>query len=532
MTDIVKILHQGMKHLFNKKGQGIVEFALILACCVGVVLAARDAGMLDAFSDSFNQGVLASLNVGVDESTSSGNGSASSGGSGGGETGGGGNGNNGNGNNGNSGNGGNGNSGNGDNGNSGVGDSGNGETGGGSSGGGGGWGTLAPKSYYENPASQAERLAQDQKALENLAKHFIGLTRGDVKALLNNKSNDVTADMAENKEVMIGHIVPVPNSNYDDGSPKGMMFKADGALNESQKENIFLWMQGEEVENPVYRDDYMYLVSDYVVSQTWADKAGSNQGNGIRLKLEYDYSGTYAYPENYANLDAVKVVGVQLAIDPKSQNNDDLGLENSSNRYNKQSSRGLEVQVRLDKDENGNDRYLITHKDTGIHANKDTGSGVNGMTNWYGEDFNQQASVQAYIQTGRADYSNGVTKDFERGEIFKFKDNKYYIATKSAENVTIKSSDTQNSLESGIFIKFTGYTYRYYFVNTKSQIDYQNQCNKPIVIPEHGALISFATGEVYVYVGNGKNITFTGIDQNNKDDFIKIRDRSNENNNP
>lgn len=501
MAVIVKKLHQGMKRLLNKKGQGLVEFALILAFCVGVGLAARDAGLLDAFSDSFNQGVLASLNVGVDESTSSGNGNNYSGNSGNSDSGNSGSGNSGNSDSGssdsgNSGNSGNGNSGNSDSDSSDSGDNGN-------SGGGGGWGTLDPKSYYENLASQAERLAQDQKALENLAKHFIGLTQNKVKELLNNK----TADMADNQEILLGHIVP--NGKKEDGTFTGMKFQTDGFLNAAEAENIFLWMQGAEVENPVYDPNYMYLVSDYVVSQQWADTAGTFQKNGLRVRFEYDYSGTSIYPDNYGENGAVKVVGVQLSIDPRSQHNEEV----SNTQFNKQHSTGLEVHVRLDgKDESGNDKYSTEFKDTGIV----TTSGTNGMTNWYGNDVTQ-ATLKTYIESNRNDYSGGITKDFKRGEIFKFQ-GKYYIATKD-ENVTINSSDTQAILESGIFIKFTGYSDRYYLENAKKQFDDANQCYKKIIIPEHGSLIILSTGEAYIYVGNEKKMPYTGIN----DDFIKIR---------
>ena len=40
-------------HFLNKKGQGIVEFALILAFCVGIGLAAREAGLGEALDKAF-----------------------------------------------------------------------------------------------------------------------------------------------------------------------------------------------------------------------------------------------------------------------------------------------------------------------------------------------------------------------------------------------------------------------------------------------------------------------------------------------
>ncbi|MBO5604557.1 MAG: hypothetical protein J5915_04150, partial [Acidaminococcaceae bacterium] len=44
-----------LKFIKNNKGQGLVEFALVCAFCVAVGLAAREAGLLDALSDSYNE---------------------------------------------------------------------------------------------------------------------------------------------------------------------------------------------------------------------------------------------------------------------------------------------------------------------------------------------------------------------------------------------------------------------------------------------------------------------------------------------
>ena len=51
MSDIIKSL----KQLFNKKGQGIVEFALLCAFCAAIGLFARDAGFSEAFDSSLEK---------------------------------------------------------------------------------------------------------------------------------------------------------------------------------------------------------------------------------------------------------------------------------------------------------------------------------------------------------------------------------------------------------------------------------------------------------------------------------------------
>ena len=54
MSGKKKNITTNLQFLKNKKGQGIVEFALICAFCVGVGLAAREAGLLDALQSGYN----------------------------------------------------------------------------------------------------------------------------------------------------------------------------------------------------------------------------------------------------------------------------------------------------------------------------------------------------------------------------------------------------------------------------------------------------------------------------------------------
>ena len=131
-------------------------------------------------------------------------------------------------------------------------------------------------------------------------------------------------------------------------------------------------------DSVVYDPNYNYLVSDYVVSQGWvdADNQGTMQKNGVKLRLEYDYSGQYAPPGGYTSAGQVKVIGAHVMIDPRSQNNKVLG----NGTYNSESSTGLDVNVR--KDANGNP--YITVKDTGVPVVTGNESGL-GSYNWYGE---------------------------------------------------------------------------------------------------------------------------------------------------
>ena len=42
------------KRLFNAKGQGIVEFAIILALCAGIGVAARNVGVINLLNEVFD----------------------------------------------------------------------------------------------------------------------------------------------------------------------------------------------------------------------------------------------------------------------------------------------------------------------------------------------------------------------------------------------------------------------------------------------------------------------------------------------
>ena len=567
MSGIIAKMYQDMKRLLNKKGQGLVELALIFAFCVGVGMVARDSGILDALNDSFNQGVSAFLTDAVgDGGSGGGSGSGSASGSGSGNESGSG-----------SGNGSGSGSGNESGSDSGSGsgsgsgnESGSGSGNGSGSGSGSGsgvagvagvgvsgfdWGVKDPTTYYNKEynddghaftqvASQEDRLAADQQTLVNLAKFFLGKTQSDIIHLLKGEANkdgkDYTADMASNQEVLLGHFVPY------DTTKKGMRFKTDkGYLNKSESENIFAWMQGiytdiaedkdTVVENDNYNHDRLYLVSDYIVSQTWADRAGSYQENGARIKFEYDYSGSYIYPESYNTAGAVKVVGVQLSIDPRSQHNTTV----NNNLFNERHSEGLEVHVRLVKDENGEDSYQVTFKDTGVA----TTSGNNGMTNWYGDDLLNKPSdwkKTCVASKVKCDISNGGTYDFEKGDIIQFGPN-YYIAVKEKKNLTIQKYDStgkngwmqkhieyknsyQNgTLESQIFVKITGTvsdTGSYIVENAKVSFDNTNNCYPKKQITWRGWPVILGSGEVYLYVGDVQPTVYTGIDEEN---FIKLR---------
>ena len=75
MPGIMKKNTSVLNFIKNKKGQGIVEFALVLALCAGIGLAAREAGLLDALNDSYSsqQADYAPADIEKNKATVSGN---------------------------------------------------------------------------------------------------------------------------------------------------------------------------------------------------------------------------------------------------------------------------------------------------------------------------------------------------------------------------------------------------------------------------------------------------------------------------
>lgn len=519
MADVMTSFYQNMKRLLNKKGQGLVELALILGFCVGIGFLVRDSGLLDAMTDSFNHGVSAFLTdvVGDGGSTPSGNGGAGQqqsnnqqqsnqqqegedqqqGGQqqGGQQQGGqqqGGQQQQDNNTNGISGI------------NAGIGISGK------------NWREENPIDYY-NKIDSEDRLSADRKALENLAKHFIGMKQFEVQALMRSAQ---TADMGycddskmQGTEITLGHVIPNKDKN---GTIKGMKFRTNqkgAALKAEYEDDIFCWMQSEE--NASYDPTYMYLVSDYVVSQDWADKSGGNQQNGIKLRLEYDYSGQFTDPSHAV------VIGAHVIIDPRSQHNT-LSEAGTSSDYNSMSSAGLDVQVRSD----GNGGTDVTYHDTGRFFTADNiNDNLYGSYNWYGEG--DYRLVQQYIadKAKRIDNSNMQESEFNKGDIVyttntEGKITGYYIAFKDGSQKVSSSSvqdydPNNNTKKLNIFVKFETQIFRYWHENDKTKFIEANQSFEPKYIKTRGTVLTKDNGDMYVYVGdrtsNQNNLPFEGI---------------------
>ena len=511
---VKKILSAKRLFNLNKKGQGIVELALILAFCVGLGLVVRESGLLAALSDSFNGGVSAFLTdvVGDGGSTPSGNGDAGQ------------------------------QQGNnqqqnnqqqeGENQQQGGQQQGGQQQGGQQQGGqqqqgessenygagidkhGKNWREVDPGSYYKILGSE-DRLDADRKALENLAKHFIGMKQFEVQALMRSAQ---TADMGycddskmEGTEITLGHVIP--NKDKNGKITKGMKFRTNqkgAALKEEYEDDIFCWMQSEE--NASYDPTYMYLVSDYVVSQDWADKSGNNQQNGIKLRLEYDYSGQFSDPSNAV------VIGAHVIIDPKSQHNT-LTESGTDSNYNSMSSAGLDVQVRSD----GNGGTYTTFHDTGRYFTADNINDGYGSYNWYGEG--DYRLVQQYIADKAKPITNSGMQGFNKGDIVYTTNSEgtitgYYIAFKDgSQNVSSSSvqeyAPNDNTKKLNIFVKFETRTYRYWHENDKTKFIEANQSFEPKYIKSRGTVLTKDNGDMYVYIGDrtsDKNvIPFEGI---------------------
>ena len=505
VTNIKQII-KGLRH---EKGQGLVEFVLILAFCAAIGYAAREAGFGEAISALLGSGeqpeyVTAAIG-GSGLRPSSGD-----------------------------------NPGGGDEPpddpreetpayGAGIGYSGH------------DWGTIVPNNYFEKEyqdenasldggkttidftteASQADRLAADQKALENLARFFIGKSQEQIAGLLNNIADmGVSGDVTE---IMLGHIQPKDTKNPTN---PGMRMTDTGQLKVSS-ENIFKWMKNPyDPDSVEYDPNYNYLVSDYVVSQGWVSSvsSGSNQKNGLKLRLEYDYSGKFAPEGGYANAGDVKVIGAHVAIDPKSQDNDALG---QVSQYNRKSSSGLDVQVRM----NADGSIYVTQNDTGVKVTADnaTNTSGQGMYNWYGES--DYKLVKQYIADHVATTITNTEKvemTFTKGDIIYVPEkNAYYVAmrdgTQQVSNSSVGEYNTNNATnKNNVLVKFETSTARYWHENDKTEYDAQNHCYGPKYIKARGTVLTMDNGDMYVYTGdrtsNSNNLPFEGIN----DDWLKF----------
>ena len=395
------------------------------------------------------------------------------------------------------------------------------------------WGVIDPNTYFEQSyedknksldggktwvnfetaeASQEDRLSADQKALENIARFFVGKTKGEVAAVLKEKYFD-KADMgagkpSDSQELNLGHLRL--SNNLENGT--GMRFEVTGidGLKESEAENIFKWMVDPYNPDSVeYKSNYNYLVSDYAVSQGWVGtiEEGKDQRNGLKLRLEYDYSG------NYANDSEVVVIGAHVAIDPKSQFNNQLGLVD---KYNRKTSQGLDVQVRRDAD----GLIHVDTKNTGVPVNNGNSAvgGNAGLYNWYGET--DYRLVQAYINSKAEAITLGatsITHEFKRGELVK-KGSDWYIALND-QNLTINTgSDLSKNF---VMIQRTD-AWKYWHENNKT-----DDGPKIMTLKVRGTVFTKDNGDVFVYVGNkppssGIRVNIvTDINESNSD-WIKI----------
>ena len=499
MNGINTKINAMLKRLLQQKGQSLTEFALILGFCVAIGWAANEVGFLDAIGAVFESGTKPPQEV-----AAIGGGTGTSGGT------------------------------------TptepptppippvapGVGRSGF------------DWGVIDPNTYFEQSyedknksldggktwvnfetaeASQEDRLSADQKALENIARFFVGKTKGEVAAVLKEKYFD-KADMGAGKpsdsiELNLGHF-RLSNS-LENGT--GMRFEVTGndGLKESEAENIFKWMVDPYNPDSIeYKNNYNYLVSDYAVSQGWVGtiKEGTDQKNGLKLRLEYDYSG------NYENDSDVVVIGAHVAIDPKSQFNNQLGLVD---KYNRKTSQGLDVQVRRDADG-------LIHVDTNntgvpIIDGKSAVGGNAGLYNWYGET--DYRLVQAYINSKAEAITLGatsITHDFKRGELVK-KGSDWYIALNDASfTLDINSNFSKGDLSKNFVMIQRTDAWKYWHENNKT-----DDGPKIMTLKVRGTVFTKDNGDVFVYVGiqppqKGTPVNIvTDINESNPD-WVKI----------
>lgn len=174
------------------------------------------------------------------------------------------------------------------------------------------WGNANPDTF--NSSNSDERLAADQKALENLANFFIGKTKSEVKELLTvpGHPEGYSADSNYNG----GELVTLGYFQRDENGE--LVFTSD-YIRQQDVQHMLNWMQGDYGEGGNYTATSLnnYLVSDYAVSQGLTS-GNSSERVAVQMRL--------LYTKNSDNLKR-EVVGAQIAIDPGNQSSGSSGLE-------------------------------------------------------------------------------------------------------------------------------------------------------------------------------------------------------------
>lgn len=386
MKRLIAKINEVLKCLLSKNGQGLVEFVLILAFCAGIGIAAREAGFGQALNALFDSEEKPEYETAAIGGVRKID-----------------------------------------------------------------WGKEVYKGEGSTFSAEnaAERLAWDQKSLENLARYFIGKSKNEIKTKI--LKNGKSADMGwgeRGEEVLLGHFKPTADK-------QGTVF-VPTTLNDGDITNIFSWLKGDYNTtrgqvNPNYDGQYRYFVSDYSIGQGWADSAGYNQEIGVRLTLEYDWSD----PNNLV------VIGANIAIDPKSQ----YGL------FTDRHTLGLNVQIRSDG--------TVTYNDVGrpfdenIKPTDDWNDTAAGLQNWYGDDVRVQQSI--------IEKAVSVNSPLDKGSVVTENGN-YYVA--------LAEGNYSNLSASGNLVEITN---QYYHANTNYMA---NTTVKP------GDIVIKGAAEAYIYTGN------------------------------
>lgn len=185
------------------------------------------------------------------------------------------------------------------------------------------WGHMNTSGF--NSDNQAERLAADQNALENLANFFIGKTETQMRALLKDGLYHTNG-----QEVLLGWFVSNNTGNHfivRDLKSDGGEYAFSSTIVRPTNDQVFNWMLGDYGENGNYKYSYdstnNYLVSDYPLGQynnsnlQWSSSATYEPltgGNGVKISFTFDKTGGDPNKDNW------KVTGATVKIDSKSQN--------------------------------------------------------------------------------------------------------------------------------------------------------------------------------------------------------------------
>lgn len=139
------------------------------------------------------------------------------------------------------------------------------------------WATANASDLLADTASAQARLESDKEFLTNIGKHFIGMSKDDLK-------NNYNISGSGNTNILLGHLV---ENRDEQGNLISTSFDTSGAVAKNTGD-FYNWATG-AADGSSYDTTKRYLFSDYALNNAEAVYGGQKTGNGIKItNIQYD----------------------------------------------------------------------------------------------------------------------------------------------------------------------------------------------------------------------------------------------------